>query len=148
MNLTEKFFVCYAGCDEKKAREVVKDISHRLHAEYYLWSHNDIEDETDYIDSVVSPSIEKAEFILFLITKEGSEERLLKEQFTIANNLNKRILPLIIEKNAINLGVLKIKSPFAFRTGTLSYNDESLRHHRWKVHHFRSVRHASLFSEA
>ena len=125
MNLTEKFFVCYAGCDEKMAREVVKAISHRLHAEYYLWSHNDIEDETDYIDSVVSPSIEKAEFILFLVTKEGSEERLLKEQFTIANNLNKRILPLIIEKNAINLGVLKIKSPFAFRTGTLSYNDES-----------------------
>jgi len=125
MNLTEKFFVCYAGCDEKQVREVVDTISHRLHAEYHLWSHNDIEDEADYIDSVISPSIEKADFVLFLVSKEGSEERLLKEQFTIANNLNKRVLPLIIEKNAINLGVLKIKSPFAFRTGTLSFNDEN-----------------------
>lgn len=124
MALVDKIHICYASIDENRAKEVIASIYGRLRINYDLYSLSEQEDVDTYFDEVITPSIESAEHVLFLYSKEGANDAVLKQQFTLASNLNKPIIPVIIETSTLNLGVLKVKSPFAFRTSSFNFESE------------------------
>lgn len=124
MVLTDKIHVSYALADEAKAKEVVESIYGRLKISYELYSISEQEDKDTYFDEVITPAIESADQVMFLYSREGANDTYLQQQFKLASNLNKPIIPIIIESSTLNLGILKVKSPFAFRTSSLKYEDE------------------------
>lgn len=124
MALTDRIHFSYAERDEAKAKEVVASIIARVRIEYSLYSLSEADDKETFLEEVITPSIEAADHIIFLYTKEGALDPLLQSQFTLASNLNKPIIPVVIESSAINIGYLKVRSPFSFRTSPLFFDDE------------------------
>ena len=125
MALTDRLHVSYAERDEAKAREIVEFITRRIRFSYSLYSLSAAEDKESFIDEVIAPSIESAEHVLFLYTKESASDAMLQRQFVMASNLNKPILPVVISASTIEAGLLKAKSPFPFRRQPLFFDREA-----------------------
>lgn len=110
-------FVCYAKVDEQKAQSVFEEINSTLEINYVLWSYRMVGDVDVYYEQVVAPAIEKADFVLFLLTKEIENDELARRVYSYCHNLNKSMIPLKIDN-----GRLRLKE-FEFRTEVADFYD-------------------------
>ena len=117
--------VSYAEIDEQEVRKAISEASKRLNIRIDLYSLSSQTDKDSFFDKQVFPSVEAASYLIFFYSKAGSSDPFLRNQFKMASDLNKPIIPVIIESNNLNLGMLKVKSPFPFRTQPLNYYDEN-----------------------
>lgn len=111
------FYVCYAKDDEQLAVTIIGEIAEDLDIRYGLWQYHLIGDESVYFESVVVPSVEKAGFVLLLLSRSSENDELVIKTQELCHNLNKRLIPVKICN-----GRLKLKS-FSFRTEIVDYCD-------------------------
>ena len=119
VNIQEKFLVCYAKDVESLAMSVFKEINSTLEINYVLWSYGMVGDSDVYFEKVIEPAIDKADFVLFMLSKKVERDELAIKVHTYCHNVNKSLIPLKIEKGRVRL------KKFEFRTNVIDFNEMS-----------------------
>lgn len=118
MAIQNSFFVCYAKADEPLVHTVIEEINGVLETNYVLWSYNLIGDPVTYFEKVAQPAIERADFVLFILTKAIEKDEMAQNVYSYCRNLNKSIIPLKVVR-----GRLRLRS-FVFRTEIADFDDK------------------------
>lgn len=123
-NCSKDFFVIYSLSDSDKVSDIVFNITQMLDIRYDFVSHRKSDSEEDFIDNFVTPNIEASRFVIFCLSKNAKQDKLVNQQFLVASNLNKTIVPIIIESDKISVLQLKTASGYSFRSNLYVYDDE------------------------
>ena len=119
--MENRFFVIYPKARYDETNKIMQDIADRLGIDYQLWSYSDVNDEYDYYQSVVEPSIEKAEFVLVFLANGSENEYLVSESVRFSSNLNKSVVPIKLKNSDLK------EKDWNFRSKILDYYDEGQR---------------------
>lgn len=120
MDLTtiqNSFFVCYAKADEPLAHSMFEEINATLETNYVLWSYDMVGDAEIFFEKVAQPAIDKADFVLFILTKSIEKDEMARKVYSYCHNLNKSMIPLKVGKGRLRL------RDFVFRTETANFDD-------------------------
>ncbi len=118
INVSDKIFLCYAWDDMAEVRRVVTELESELDikistTEDFAVNAFEASDET-------YRSIENASIVILFITGASKKTAYVKECILRAQNTNKNILPIEIEKSKFT----SMPSEFKFRTKPYNYNDK------------------------
>ena len=118
INVSDKIFLCYAWDDMAEVRRVVTELESELDikistTEDFAVNAFEASDET-------YRSIENASIVILFITGASKKTAYVKECILRAQNTNKNILPIEIEKSKFS----SMPSEFKFRTKPYNYNDK------------------------
>lgn len=111
------FYVCYAKEDEPLAKAVMDEINNTLETNYNLWSYGMVGDSVVFFEEVVQPAIDKADFVLFMLTDSIEKDEMARKAYFYCHDLNKSMIPLKVGK-----GRLRLRS-FVFRTEIVDFDD-------------------------
>ena len=137
--MEDRFFVIYPKSRYDETNKIMQDIAERLVIDYQLWWYSDVSDkfqlrswlpdedqlwsytymnnEYDYYQNVVVPSIEKAEFVLVFLANGSENEYLVSESVRLCNNMNKSMIPIKLKNSDIK------EKDWNFRSKILDYYD-------------------------
>lgn len=118
VSIQDKFFVCYANDMEDLAKSVVNEINSTLETNYVLWERHVLGDMDIYYEKVVEPAIERASFVLLMLSKNIEADKLACRVYSYCNNINKSLIPLKIERGRMRLKI------FEFRISVVDFNEK------------------------
>ena len=119
--MEDRFFVIYPKSRYDETNKIMQDIADRLVIDYQLWKYSDVNDEYDYYQNVIEPTIEKAEFVLVFLSKGAEEEYLVTETVRLCSNMNKNMIPIKLKNSDVK------DKDWNFRAKLLDYYDEEQR---------------------
>lgn len=120
-NISNRLFFCYAWEDLGEIQKVANTIKHELCVDLEPYKG---EEQVGSIEENVCPLIDQADVMLVFITEISKTSEYVKQCVVYAQNLNKRIIPILIGKNSL-FG--SMPEEFRFRSKPVDYKDENQR---------------------